>query len=92
MRHLYIDDLSRNVGANGAIAGCGIAMTADTSTSHNFGKEGHYARNCHKEQANTIKKCPETHEKQENNNLPKGKVEPKSSSCAEVVFSTQHHQ
>ena len=46
MRHLHLGDLSRNDGAKGAIAGRGIAMTAETSTCYNSGKKGHYARNC----------------------------------------------
>lgn len=81
MRHLCLDELSRNDnGGNGATAGRGIAMTAETSTSHNFGKEGHYPRSCHKDKANTIKTYPETHEKQENIKLLKGKAEPKKGS------------
>ncbi|CAN0596200.1 unnamed protein product, partial [Laminaria digitata] len=48
MRHLYLDDLSRNGGAKGKIAGRGVAMAAGTSTCHTCGKEGHYARNCWK--------------------------------------------
>ena len=46
MRHLYLDDLSRNDRAKGAVAGRGITMTAETSTCYNCVKKGHYTRNC----------------------------------------------
>ena len=46
IHHVFIEDLSRNDGAMGAIAGRGIAMAVKTSTCHNCGKKGLYARNC----------------------------------------------
>jgi len=48
MRHLYLDDLSRNSGAKGKIAGRGVAMSAETSICNYCGKEGHHARTCRK--------------------------------------------
>ncbi|CAN0475070.1 unnamed protein product, partial [Laminaria digitata] len=48
MRHLYLDDLSRNGGVKVKLAGRSVAMAAGTSTCHTCGKEGHYAMNCWK--------------------------------------------
>ena len=41
MRHLLLDNLSRNDGAKGAIAGRGIAITVEPFTGYNVGKNGH---------------------------------------------------
>ncbi|CAN0181136.1 unnamed protein product, partial [Laminaria digitata] len=46
MRHLYLDDLSRNSVVKGKIAGRGVAMTPDTSTCDLCGKQGHHVRSC----------------------------------------------
>ena len=45
MRYLFLNDLSRDDGEKGAIAGRGIAITREKLTCHACGKKGHYARN-----------------------------------------------
>lgn len=46
MPHLYLDNLSRVDGTKGGIAGRGVTMATETSTSYKCGKKGHYPRNC----------------------------------------------
>lgn len=45
LRHLYLDELARNDGEKGAVAGGGIAMTGETPTCHACGNQGYYTRN-----------------------------------------------
>lgn len=51
-------------GAEGEIAGRGVAMTAEISTCNNCGKQGYYARNCYADKADSVKKSPEVYDKQ----------------------------
>ena len=52
MRHLYLDDLSRNKGKGKLIAGRGVPMSVESAPDptsiicHNCGKEGHYKSGC----------------------------------------------
>ena len=64
MRHLYLDDLSRN--SDTKIAGRGVSMTA-ASTCSRCGKQGHYACNCWKRKDDNDKRSTSAHDKQKNN-------------------------
>lgn len=84
-RHLYLD-LSRNGGAKGENAGRGAAMSAETSTCHNCGKRGHYARKCYRDRAGSIKKSSVAHGKHKNKKFFKGQGSIQGRCWAEVVF------
>ena len=58
MRHLYLDDILRNIHTR--IAGRGVAMTAASPCSH-CGKQGHYARNCWKRKGDNDNKSTVAH-------------------------------
>ena len=63
MRHLYLDDLSRN--SDTKIAGRGAAMTAASTCSH-CGKQEYYARNCWKMKDDYDSRSTGAHNKQKN--------------------------
>ena len=63
MRHLYLDDLSRN--SDTGIAGRGVAMTAASICSL-CGKQAHYARNCWKRKDDNDSKSTGAYNKQKN--------------------------
>ena len=79
MRHLFLDDLSCNDGAKGAIAGRDIAVTVETSTDDIGDKTEHYARNCKGKKESNNRKSSGAHDKQENKESSKVKTGSKDS-------------
>ena len=71
MRHLYLDDFSRN--SDTKIVGHGVAMTAASTCSH-CGKQGHYARNCWERRDDNDSKTTGAHNKQKNKESSNGKT------------------
>ena len=91
MRHLFLD-LSRNDGALGAIAGRGIAMTVKTSTCHNCGKKGHYARNCKGKESNNSKStgANDKQKNKESSQVKKGSNDTAEQKWCSVHKTTSH--
>ena len=71
MRHLYLDDLSRN--SDITIAGRGVAMTTASTCSH-CGEQGRYARNCWKRKDDNDSKSTGAYNKQKNKESSNGKA------------------
>ena len=71
MRHLYLDDLSRN--SDTKIVGRGVAMTA-ASTCSRCGKQGHFTRNCWERKDDNDSKSTGTHSKQKDKESSNGKA------------------
>ena len=71
MRHLYLDDRSRNSDTRNA--GRGVPMTT-ASTSSQYGKRGHYARNCWQRKDDNDSKSTGANNKQENKECSNGQA------------------
>ena len=88
MRHLFLDDLSRNDGNKGVIAGRGVVMTSETSTCHNCGKQGHCARNCEGSKESNNSKSTGVNDKQKNKES--SQVKKGSNDTAEQKWCSVH--
>ena len=53
MRHLFLDDMSRNNRATGGIASRGVTLALETLFCIHCGKERHFDRNCWRRQDKT---------------------------------------
>ena len=87
MRHLYLDDISRN--SDTTIAGRGVAMTL-ASTCSQCGKQGYYARNCWKRNDDNDRKSTGAYNKQKNKESSKGKAASNVGAEHKLVFCTQN--
>ena len=84
MRHLYLDDMSRNGGTNGKIFGGGVAMEAETLTYRNCGIQGRYASCLNiKDKTHDVITLTEADDTQKNKTSSKGKTRSKGAIAQE---------